>query len=272
MFSQRSGYENNIPIEIREDAPQGLRTRILNFARMGYGKFLNPHFVDIHELIDIIWGILSEPGIQGTKEELATQAEQLISQCKWYKCYDIAEAFFSHLNKKYDKSMSVGNEFSTQYSNKLNKYFIENGIGYKMENGKILARFSEPNEALIHESIKKLEKDKHTNAGKELMEAYSDISRRPTPDLTGAIQHSRAALECVVRTITNNPKDTLGKLINDNKNLFPGAIKKIVDGIHGYSSEEGVHIDEMTNPTFKTAELMVSLSSAFCSFLLKSKI
>lgn len=266
MFSERYRYGSNVPIEIRGDAPHGLRLRILSFARMGNEQFPNPHFVGIHELMMIMCDILSEPGIKGTDDELSHQAEQLISQCIWYKCYDIAEAFFSYLNKNLDKI--TGYEFSTQYSNKLNKYFIENGIGYKMENGKILVRFSEPNETLVHEAIKKLKEKNLAVARNEVMEAYSAISRKPTADLTGAMTHSKAALECVVREVTGQPKGTLGKLINDHKELFPGAISKIVDGIHGYTSEEGSHVKNGASPTFKNTELMVSLVSALCSFLL----
>jgi len=44
-----------------------------------------------------------------------------------------------------------------------------------------------------------LETAKLETAKTEIREALNDLSRRPTPDITGAIQHSLACLECVAR-------------------------------------------------------------------------
>ena len=42
----------------------------------------------------------------------------------------------------------------------------------------------------------------------EIHEALKDISRRPTPDRTGAIQHSIAAMECTAREVAGEPNLT----------------------------------------------------------------
>ena len=49
----------------------------------------------------------------------------------------------------------------------------------------------------------------------KIHEALQDLSRRPQPDLTGALQHALAALECLARDVTGENKPTLGQLMRD---------------------------------------------------------
>ncbi|MBQ3628649.1 MAG: hypothetical protein II947_06440, partial [Bacteroidaceae bacterium] len=102
----------------------------------------------------------------------------------------------------------------------------------------------------------------------EIKEAIKDLSKKPEPDITGSIQHSVAALECVARKIVGS-KDTLGKLINDNPDIVPRPTDEIVSKIFGYASEWGRHLKEGRNPDYEEAELIVHLSASFCSYLSK---
>jgi hypothetical protein len=103
----------------------------------------------------------------------------------------------------------------------------------------------------------------------EIKEAISDLSKRPMADITGAIQHSLAALECVARDVSSDPKATLGKIIHDNPDLFPPPLDKALEKIWGYASEMGRHLSEGKIPTLNEAELLVSISSATCRYLTK---
>lgn len=100
----------------------------------------------------------------------------------------------------------------------------------------------------------------------EIKEAITDLSRRPIPEITGSIQHSLAALECVCREVTRDKKATLGTLINDHPNIVPkpldDAIKK-----SGGSSEQGRHLQEGRHPSYEEAELLVHLSASLCVYL-----
>jgi len=60
----------------------------------------------------------------------------------------------------------------------------------------------------------------------ELHEALDDLSRRPEPDLTGAIQHAMAALECVASDTYGNPKATLGDIIKRYPDLPTNATRR----------------------------------------------
>ena len=60
----------------------------------------------------------------------------------------------------------------------------------------MVARESDLVEEVIKASLKTL-KTQSRKPEADLKEALLDISRRPTPDLTGAIHHAMAALECL---------------------------------------------------------------------------
>lgn len=63
----------------------------------------------------------------------------------------------------------------------------------------------------------------------EIREAIIDLSRRPAPDITGAIQHSLACLECVSREIAGDRKLTIGKIIEKHPNFVPKSLENAIE-------------------------------------------
>lgn len=101
----------------------------------------------------------------------------------------------------------------------------------------------------------------------EIKEAITDLSRRPNPDITGAIQHSLACLECVCREVTGDTKATLGDLMKKAGNIVPAPLDHVITKIWGFTSEQGRHLKEGKNPAYIEAELVVELSAAISSYL-----
>ena len=95
------------------------------------------------------------------------------------------------------------------------------------------------------------------------------MSKRPNPDITGSVQHSVAALECLCREISGDEKATLGKLINDNPDIVPRPLNNVVKEIFGFASEQGRHLKEGCAPNYEEAELIVYLSASLCTYLTK---
>jgi hypothetical protein len=110
-----------------------------------------------------------------------------------------------------------------------------------------------------------LEQSNSSTAASELREANADLSRRP-PDLTGAVQHSLVALECVAREHCHD-NATFGKLLERNSNLFPKPLDKGIEKIWGFASEMGRHLREGRTPEEEEAELLVGLATACCTYL-----
>ena len=61
---------------------------------------------------------------------------------------------------------------------------------------------------------------------------------------------------------------TLGKYLNKHPLLFHPALKKGIDGVYGYASDEGArHGKEGTEPTTEEAEFAVAVCAAVCTLL-----
>jgi hypothetical protein len=59
---------------------------------------------------------------------------------------------------------------------------------------------------------------------------------------------------------------TLGKYLDKHSNLFHPALKKGLDGIYGYASDEGArHGKEGTEPSSEDAEFVVATCAAVCT-------
>jgi hypothetical protein len=105
-----------------------------------------------------------------------------------------------------------------------------------------------------------------STAANEIHEALKDISRRPSADVTGAVQHSMAALECVAREIDGS-SDTLGQIIK--RLTIPPPLDGALHRLWGFASEQGRHIQEGGEPNFEEAELVVTVASAVSVYLLR---
>ena len=108
----------------------------------------------------------------------------------------------------------------------------------------------------------------HT-AKTEIKEAIFDLSRRPDPDLTGAIQHSLASLECVAREATGDKNSTLGDLMKKFPGAIPTPLDQAVSKIWGYTSEQGRHLREGQLPGYLETELVVEVTAAISTYLAK---
>lgn len=186
----------------------------------------------------------------------------LIDQAAWYKVYDIAERLY--------RAVGEGDYSDTrrpEYERRLNHLFQEHGVGWQMKSGVIVARGSEPFELATADAAEVMRDAGTPTAANELREALKDISRRPTADVTGAIQHGMAALECVAREVDGST-DTLGKIIG--RLSFPPPLDAALHKLWGFASEQGRHTQEGREPRFEEAELVVTVASAVSVYLLRA--
>jgi hypothetical protein len=184
----------------------------------------------------------------------------LLRKCEWFRVYDIAEALWRNLYDTNDESQSI-------YENELNRCFREKGIGWKLvDPDGIVFRGSETFAVVTSEAAKVLHESGRNVASNEIHEALKDISRRPVPDRTGAIQHAIAALECVARDVTGD-NSTLGALVP--KLNLPKPLDTAVVKLWGFASDRARHLREGRAVTEDEAELVVSISCAVSIFLVK---
>jgi len=260
-FSERHGHAPDVPqITIRNDAPKGLRHFVIEYAffpRMNAKRLRAIICKTLKEIPDSNnW---SDGNVQN-------ECEELVTNCEWYRVYDVMEAIINDLHGEYGPTQEYD-----EYINNLNEYMLEKGIGWKIKGCKIIARAPEAIERTVTHTLKQLRGASKTTASSELHKAYADLSKRPEPDITGAVQHALASLECVAKDISGKAHMTLGKIVDTHPELFPGALGKVVGGIWGYASQNGRHLTEGREPEMKDAFLMVGLAASLSTYLIQKE-
>ena len=261
-FSERERLRpSDAEITVRHDAPPDLR-----YAIPAIANELNMSYKTIRKVVcNILW-VRPDPN-NWSVENIQGEVLDRLERCDWYKVYDLAEALYDSINTESHDSWH--SDECKQFEKKLNQVFYEKGIGWKMKKGKIVFRGSDTFERTSEESIKVLDIPDHRKALKEMQEAYKDISRRPDPDVTGAIQHACAGLEATARYVLNEHGKTLGVLVS--RLQLPKPLDISVKKLWDFSNQHARHMDETKSVDVNIfdAELLVSIAGAVCTYLVK---
>lgn len=260
LFSKRHGFNQAFEAEItiRQDAPHNLRGFVVQLA---YDCGLRPS-----ALRNLVCVVLRERPDQSNWSEFPNidgEIQTLIDSCAWYRVYDVIERvsqFMLETPYSYE---------ANKFEQELNSFFVDTGIGWKLANGQVEARGPEFFEETLVTAGGSLVSNGFSSARKEIHESLQDLSRRPTPDITGAIQHSMAALECVAREICKNRNATLGKILSNHRGLIPQPLDQAVEKMWGFASTYARHIQEGQVVTYEEAELVVGTAAIICNYLAK---
>lgn len=189
------------------------------------------------------------------------EVRKLLDGCAWFEVYDIIEAIFDALWRG-----EGGARYET-FTEDVNTYFVRKGIGWQLRDGRIEVRGPEVFEALVQPTADRLGAAGLTTASAEIHEALRDLARRPVPDVTGAVQHAIAAVECIARKASGDPKATLGEILKRFPDLVPRPLDAALEKAWGYASEFGRHLHEGRVPSYDEAELVVMVSAAIAAYL-----
>jgi len=261
-FSRRHGFRQttNVEITVRHDAPYEFRGIIVELA---YSCGIRPKV--LRSLACRVLLKRPDPNNWSEYPNIDDEVRGLLDNCDWYKVFDIAEAI---CQKMLEAPFSYNPE---RFQDELNLFFIENGIGWQFTDGLIEIRGPEALQESVETAKSVLNSSGQNTARGELHEAIMDLSRRPDPDVSGAIQHSMAALECTAREVTGNPRATLGEIIKREPDLIPKPLNESVAKAWGYASEHARHIREGRLPSYEEAELVVGLCASVSTYLVKKK-
>jgi hypothetical protein len=253
-FSRRHGYTlPDAEITIREDAPGGLRATLLDAA----GRHLSPKECRaiicraVHELPD------RNNWSDGNVWE---EAQRLVEDAEWPHVYDIIEMMYARLAEREPGAARA-------FEGEINAYFRETGIGWQLIDGKIETRGTETFETTVRGSERTLAEARLPTASQEIREALNDLSRRPVPDLTGALQHGMAALECAAREACGESQLTLGDIVKKYPALFPKPLDVSVEKAWGFASERGRHLKEGQQLDRVEVEYVVGLAATVATYL-----
>ncbi|MBW2202169.1 MAG: hypothetical protein JRF71_15295 [Deltaproteobacteria bacterium] len=260
-FSRRHGFHPVAKeIKVRQDAPYELRGVLVEIA---YATGFRPK--TLRSVVCRALRRRPDPGNWSPYPNIDSEIRNLLDECEWYKVYDVIEEIYQAVSL----NSSLGDP--AEFDREINSYFKDEGIGWQLISGRIEVRGEEGFEFGIHEAHQTLEESGLRTASTEIHEAISDLSRRPDPDITGAIQHSMASLECVAREVCGNQKATLGEILKKHPELIPKPLDISVEKAWGFASEMGRHLREGRVPTFEEAELVLGLCALVSVYLVKKR-
>jgi hypothetical protein len=266
-FSTRHGFEPREPeIKVTHEAPHDLRGVAVDIA---YEAGMDPH--SMRGVVCHTLRVREDPNNWSAYPNVDYEVRGNVDSCEWYEVYDVIEAVYQVLQQA-AKSRDHSSDLPPRpdlFAAELNKYFKKNGIGWQLADGEVRLRGDRSFEHAVTQATEVLDEMGRSTAAKELREALHDLSRRPEPDVTGALQHGLAALECVMRDVCGDPKATLGTLLSRHRGTIPSPLNQAVEKIWGFASEQGRHVREGNEPSIEEAELAVHVAGAVTTYLTK---
>ncbi len=205
-----------------------------------------------------------DPNNWSERPNILGEVQDRIHSCEWFEVYDIIEALHAKFTE-YDRDRRRNK--AARFSEEINDYFVQKGVGWQLVNGQVVARGDEAFETVVKKAAEVLDDSGRPTASSHFHEAIRDLSGRPDADLSGAIFHAMGALEAVARDLTGDPKATLGQVIKRHPELLPKPLDTAVSQLWGYASNEGRHVREGQKLNRETAELVVGLAAVMASYL-----
>jgi hypothetical protein len=250
-FSQRHNHQSVVPITIRDEAPKLFREFLHNTMRHYLGR--HEYHNDGSEFVFVSIGKVPRNSWRAARNE--------ILNLPWYKVYDLLENFN-------EKVQGKSTEQAGHLRMLVNRFFDENGYAYKLSpNGRVEYRGEESFESSLRIANQVLAESSLLTARDEIHKAIEDLSRRPKPDLSGAVQHAMAGLECAAKKVTDEPSLELGKVLKKHPTLFPPPLDEVLSKLYGFASNNGRHLVEGGEPTLPEAELIVGIAAASATYL-----
>ncbi len=253
-FSARQGYSSQLKeITIREDAPESLRVTALETA-LSLGMTVN----DMRETVCRVLRKRPDTGGNWSYGDVKAEVEDLVYACEWFRMYDIIE----EINR-----VLVNRHLWPKYEVAINDCFFEEGIGWQLTGGQVVARGDDAFQQSVDTAVQQLNQNGRPTAASHIQNALKALSERPKANTPGAASQATTAVEAVLYDITGEAM-TLGQYLNRYASLFHPALKKSLDGVYGYASDAGArHGKEGIEPSFEAAQFAVTTCAAACTLL-----
>lgn len=270
-FSERFGFAPPDAEITTRDAPEELRAAVVDVA---YEAGITPRA--LRALVCKVLFVAPDSHNWSEYPNIDDEVRRILDDAHWYEVYDIIEAVSAELpatmvfapTRPGAEPRRAG---YVLFEDRLNRLFRKKGIGWQLVNKQVEYRGDEAVEAALRGVYELVRDTGRATAASELHHAITDLGRRPVADITGAIQHAMAALECAARDHASS-RDTLGQLVQRNPQMFPPPLDTVVTKAWGYTSNFGRHLTEGNPPSFDDAELMVGLSAVLCRYLARKKL
>lgn len=198
------------------------------------------------------------------------EVQDFVYSADWFKVYDMMEAIYAAMSEHDDRRHLTGDDRpSARFAAEVNSAMVETGIGWSLVDGQVITRGQEAFQAAVADAAAALTATGRPTAATHVHDALVAMSRRPEPDLSGAIFHAMGALEAVARDLVGDEKATLGEVLKRYPDLVPAPLDKALSQVWGFASNEARHVVEGRNPTREETELIVGLAAGVATYLTK---
>jgi len=205
--------------------------------------------------------------ISSYAEDMATPIEELIMSCDWWRFYDICELMYKSLNfSPYKQSLSE----------KINKLFVDEQLGFEMRNGKIEKVGSGFIDANIKEARYLLKEPEFKSADELFEKAIKALNERPNPDVENCIKDAVATVESVGKIIRKDKNARIDNIIKDatQKGVIPHLLGAPIIKLYAYRGDEPAVAHggiEPSKVTVDEAEFVLAMSAAIIIYLVKKR-
>jgi len=197
----------------------------------------------------------------------------VISEAKFYEVFDLIENIFKSLTKYLQifKNTSV-----QQFTTELNSLFIEENVGYRVVNGKIIPITNEEEIKEIEKAIYQSRLCELKGPAEHLENALALLAKRPDPDYQNSIKEAISAVESCFNQILKKKysglKDSLNNFETKAGNFHP-ALKEGFLKLYGYTSDAGGirHgiFEDQQEITLEDARFFLISCSAFVNYIIE---
>jgi hypothetical protein len=242
----------------RDVAPEEFRAVVVTFPLGVQGVYVN----GTREAL--CRGLKRLPDRQNwSKENVVREVHSLIEDAEWYQVYDASEAIADELLRR-----NLREEYD-DYEAEINRTLEECSVGWRMVEARFQVRGDEAVQGVLDSALQDVCESGLAVASKEMRESIDDLSKRPAPDLSGAVHHALASLESIARHCTGDPQSSLGEIVKKHPGLLGEPLNTTVAKLWGYSSEQARHGRENRRLDPDEAELAVGAAIVIASFLVR---
>ncbi len=233
-FSESYGFAPQPDFKPDEYLPGWVREAITNEIRdfVSNQPSTSLPVINIYAMFrPYIWQVLNrEPPGNPMGGPWVMYIPRTLQQCEWWQLYDILQQLSQLISKKW------GEEYSVDFSNRINEILSREGIPWKMENSEIVRTLSPPIQEQIREAHVLLTNPKFEGPDEQFQKAIDCLNQRPELDEENCVKDAVGALEAVANIIAGTTGVQLNNLLNQEpfrSDIHP-AIRQSIEKIYAY--------------------------------------
>ncbi len=267
-FSQRHGYTpahkaiqlDSIDSELRAGLWDAIQFYFWDKADTGPSYATSS--AAIYVQIRILWheffkrSVDTIPSLFG---QTVSHVRQYFFNTQWYEVYDFVEFMSTNVHE------------SPKFRHFCNGVLERDNSGYRFVDDVIAPISSETELQSIEDAIAAA--SKFPGVSPHLKAALGHLSDRKHPDFRNSTKESISAVESLCRTLTGNPKATLGEALAvlEKHGVLHAALRASFSALYGYTSDEGgIRHAMLEEPklTFTDAKYMLVACSGFVNYMI----